>query len=180
MKKMFRTLFLSAAVSAALVSCNNGDYIAAPDANSNPAVNPITPLEASEYNWYNGDEQLAAEINGQYWSADYVTFHLDTSGANVITGHKTDSKIMLQLYLRDVWTDNLYSMEWDDLGRYGCCINADPITGGAFYSYLSNSGGLKITSNDTGKITGMFHFLGVDAEGKTMSVLKGTMNIDKP
>lgn len=178
MKKIFYSL-LATAFIAGLVSCNNGDYVADPQSNGNGAVNPITPLTDKEFNWSNTTDILSAEINGSKWTADHVSFALDSSGSNVIIGTKDQSPVVLQLYMRDVWTGNLYSMEWQNYSRYASYRDASSMTEGAYLSYLSNSGGLKITHNDTDAINGMFYFKAVSATGKVMNISKGVLNFRK-
>ena len=180
MKRIFHTLALAVAIAGTLASCNNGDYVADPTSNANPGVNPVTPLTESEFTWGNQTEQLAADINGTRWVADHVSFFLDSTGANVVTGYKDESDIVLQLYMRDVWTGNLYEMEWNNLGRYGTVINSIPTNASVYYSYLGNSGGVKISQNDSAFLRGTFYFKGVDRENNVTSVLKGVMNIEKP
>lgn len=180
MKRIFHTLALAAAIAGTLASCNNGDYVADPQSNANPGVNPVTPLTESEFTWGNQTEKLAADINGTRWVADYVTFFLDSTGANVVTGYKDKSDITLQLYMRDVWGGNLYEMEWDNMKRFGTVIKSIPLDASVYYSYLGNSGGLKITQNDSAWIRGTFYFKAVDAKKNVTSVLKGVMNVEKP
>lgn len=179
MKKKLYSL-LAGLFVLGIVSCNNGDYVAEPQSNGNGAVNPITPLTSNEFTWGNNDDVLSAEINGSGWKADSVTFGLDSSGANVIVGYKQQSDIILQLYLRDVWgPDNVYPMQWENYGRYGSVIDKKSITDGSYFSYLGNSGGLKMTYNDTDAIKGVFYFKGVTVTGKIMNVSKGVLNYKK-
>ncbi|MBX2907111.1 MAG: hypothetical protein KF744_13785 [Taibaiella sp.] len=180
MKRIFHTLALAAAIAGTLASCNNGDYVADPNSNANPGVNPVTPLTESEFTWENKNEKLAADINGTRWVADNVTFYLDSTGANVVTGYKDKSDIVVQLYMRDVWGGNLYDMEYKNMDQYGTVISTVPLESTILYSYLGNSGGLKITQNDSAWIRGSFYFKAIDAKNNVTSVLKGVMNIEKP
>jgi len=181
MKKIVYSLVLGAFVVAGLASCNNGDYINDSTSNANGAVNPVTPLKSSEFTWGNPDEKLSADINGAHWSADYVDFSLDSTGANVITGYKNNSSVIVQLYLRDVWgPDNVYSMEWENMSRHGMYMDSKNFTDGAYYSYLSNSGGLKMTYNDTNAIKGLFYFKAISNNGKIVNLANGIINVVKP
>ncbi len=179
--KNIRYAILFCAFVVGLVSCNNGDYIADPASNGNGAVNPITPLTSSQFTWFNPNVELSAKINGAYWEADYVTFGIDTAGSNVIVGYKNSDPVTVSLYLRDVWgPDNVYPMEWENYSRYGVYLNGLSSVDGGYFSYLSNSGGLKITANDTDVIKGMFYFKGVSANGKVVNLSDGVINIIKP
>jgi hypothetical protein len=178
MKKKIYSL-LAGLFVLGIVSCNNGDYIADPQSNGNGAVNPVTPLTSKEFTWGNNDV-LSADINGSNWKADSVTFGLDTSGANVIMGYKKQSDIILQLYLRDVWgPDNVYPIEWENYSRYGAVTDKTSLTEGTYFSYLGNSGGLKMTYNDTDAIKGVFYFKAVTLTGKVMNVSNGVLNYKK-
>jgi len=175
-KVIYATLFC--ALSLGVVSCSNGDYQADPASNANGAVNPQTPLTSEEFTW-GGEEIMAADINGSRWVADSVYFALDTSGGNVIIGTKFNSASTLRFYLKDVWAGNLYSMEWEDYNR--SCTYADSvgIEYKMYYSYLSNSGGIKINANDTDVIKSQFYFKGVSADGKVANISNGYFNIVK-
>ena len=177
MKKVIYATLLCA-LSLGVVSCSNGDYQADPASNANGAVNPLTPLTEEEFTW-GGDEIMVADINGNRWEADSVYFALDTSGGNVLIGTKKNSTASLRFYLKDVWTGNLYSMEWEDYNRN--CMLGDSVGGfyKTYYSFLSNSGGIKITRNDSAAIKGLFYFKGVSADGKVANISKGYFNIDK-
>jgi hypothetical protein len=180
MKNIFYTILCFTLLSG-LVSCNNGDYIADPDSNGNAAVNPITPLTSSEFTWFNSDVIMSAKINGSYWAADHVDFALDTSGSNVLIGTKDGDPNVIQLYLRDVWgPDNVYPMEWENYSRFGVYLNATSFADGGYFSYLGNSGGIKVTANDTAVLKAMFYFKGVTADQKVVTVSDGVINIVKP
>jgi hypothetical protein len=102
-----------------------------------------------------------------------------TTPVSAITGNLTNSTASLRFYLKDVWTGNLYSMEWEDYNRN--CMLGDSVGGfyKTYYSFLSNSGGIKITRNDSAAIKGQFYFKGVSADGKVANISKGYFNIDK-
>ena len=179
MRKLVYSLVFCSAVLG-LVSCSNGDYQASPTSNANNAVNPITPLEPDEYSW-SGDEPMSADINGARWVADYATFGLDSSGGNVLVGYKDGSPFLLRFYLKDVWTGNTYSMEWEDYDRFAYITDSATLfTDGAYFSYLSNSGGVHILRNDSAMIQGKFYYKGVSATGKTITVNNGYFEIEKP
>ncbi len=179
MKKLFYGLLFCTAVYG-LSSCSNGDYQASPSSNANAAVNPITPLTEDEFSW-SGDEPLSADINGSRWVADYASFALDSSGGNVIIGYKEGSRYIMRFYLKDVWTNNLYSMEWKDYNRFAYVTDSETLfTDGAYFSYLSNSGGVSIIQNDSAVIKGKFYFKGVSANGNVMTINNGYFKIDKP
>jgi hypothetical protein len=95
-------------------------------------------------------------------------------------GYKKQSDIILQLYLRDVWgPDNVYPIEWENYSRYGAVTDKTSLTEGTYFSYLGNSGGLKMTYNDTDAIKGVFYFKAVTLTGKVMNVSNGVLNYKK-
>ncbi|MCF8450310.1 MAG: hypothetical protein K9G49_10620 [Taibaiella sp.] len=181
MKKIFHTV-LCCLVILGLNACSNGDYNADPASNANGAVNPITPLTPTQFTW-TGDEPMSADINGNRWKADNATWALDTNGANIVLGTKDNSPIRLSFYLSDVWGDvnggNTYSMEWKDYDRFGLYTDSMSIIEGGFYSYLSNSGGIKILRNDSVVFQGLFYFKGVSPTGKVVNISNGYFKIDK-
>ncbi len=177
MKKIFYT-FLVGAITLSLASCSNGDYQADPASNANGAVNPVTPLADDEFNW-KGEDPVSCDVNGTHWKADYASFVLDTSGANLIQAGKNGVIGRLSFYLKDVWKGNTYPMEWKDYNRYAAYYDSVDKTFTGFFSYLSNSGGLKIIQNDSAVIKGYFYFKGISPEGKIINVSNGWFNINK-
>lgn len=178
MKKVFYSL-LCAGSLLGFAACSNGDYNANPDSVENGAVNPITPLTSDEYNW-GGTDPMSAEINGAGWVADNASFTLDGSGSNVLVGTKDGSAKVMRLSLKDVWSGNLYDMGWKNTDRYGLLTDTVNNVFTPYYSYLGNSGGIKIIYNDTDAIKGMFYFKGVTLDGQVVTVNKGYFNIIKP
>lgn len=179
MKKILYSVLL-AAISCVAVSCSNGDYQANPDSNANNAVNPITPLTASEFTWGSDDDApFSADINGVHWKADNAYWGIDSSFANLIFASKDNSAKIFNLYLKDVWKDNLYDMEWANYNRFatfGDSVNGDfPI----YRSQLSNSGGVLILQNDSLKFKGKFYFKGVTTDGKIVNITNGYFDLKK-
>ncbi|GAA4467366.1 hypothetical protein GCM10023093_23140 [Nemorincola caseinilytica] len=160
-----------------MASCSNGDYQTDPKSPANGAVNPVTPLDGSEFNW-SGSEPLSMDINGSKWVADDVYFYLDTSGSNVLIASKVNSSVRLMLYLRDVWAGNVYSMEWQNYGRRAEFSDSTYI-GEIFTSDRSNSGGLRISRNDTAVIEGKFYFKGISQNSKVVNIRNGYFKINK-
>ncbi len=70
-------------------------------------------------------------------------------------------------------------MEWEDYNRYSQYTDSLGYLDGTYYSYLSNSGGLKITQNDTAVIKGQFYFKGISPNGKIVNISNGYFNINK-
>lgn len=175
-----RNFFYSALLFAGICgfsACSNGDYIANPSNGANGAVNPITPLTSAEYTW-GGDEPLSADINGSHWKADDISFGLDTSGANVIIATKGHS--FMSFRLSDVWGGNVYDMGYQDNKRSVYYSDSGSNAMGVYRSNLGNSGGLKITRNDSSAIVGQFYFKGVNAYGQEISIRNGYFKIVKP
>jgi hypothetical protein len=177
MKNFLNTVLLCGLICG-IVSCSNGDYEASPDSNANGAVNPVTPLTQSEFTW-SGTDPMSADINGSRWVADSVSFNLDTSGGNIIVGAKYNSTPFLRFYLKDVWTNNLYDMEWENYNRFAQYIDSIGYIDGTYSSYLSNSGGITILQNDTAVIKGLFYFKGISPNGKIVNISNGYFKIDK-
>lgn len=177
MKKIFQALLI-AGISASLVSCSNGDYVVDPSDNANGSVNPITPLTAAEFTW-GGTKPFSAEINGSMWVADRANFTLDGSGGNVIVATKDGSPAVMSLYLKDVWSGNLYDMEWKNNIRYATYSDSVENKYETYFSALSNSGGLLMDRNDTAVIAGKFYFKGVSLDQKTVTINKGFFHIEK-
>lgn len=161
-----------------LASCSNGDYQADPASNGNGAVNPVTPLASSEFTW-SGTEPMSCDINGKRWVADSVSFYLDDSGANLLYGFQFGKTPRFGFYLKDVWSGNDYPMEWKNYNRYAVYTDSLGYIDGTFYSYLSNSGGLKIVQNDSAVIKGLFYFKGISPNGKIVNISNGYFKIDK-
>lgn len=168
---------LVCAILGSLASCSNGDYKASPTSPANGAVNPITPLGGDQFTW-SGNEPLSMDINGVHWVADDVYFYLDTSGSNVLLASKAGSSVDLRLYLRDVWAGNTYSMEWKEYSRRAQYMDSAHV-GEVFSSDRSNSGGLKITVNDTIAIEGRFYFKGVSQNGQVVNISNGYFKLNK-
>jgi hypothetical protein len=160
-------------------SCANGDYLAAPDSPANGAVNPKTPLETDEFGWSGGGEPVSMKVNGSNWKADDATFVLDTTGANVITAFKGTGGQVLRLYLRDVWKNNVYPMEWQTYSRtatWGDTVNKQWVI---YTSDRSNSGGVKILQNDSAVIEGKFYFKGVSINEEVVNISDGYFKVRK-
>ena len=160
-------------------ACSNGDYIANPSSNGNSAINPITPLTAAEFTW-SGQEPLSADINGVHWKADAVTFGLDSTGANIMIATSASGGKMMYFRLSDVWSGNLYDLEFKNVKRWSYYADSVGSLLGYYRSDLGNSGEIKIVENDSAVISGLFYYEGVTPGGQIASIKNGYFKIIKP
>jgi hypothetical protein len=193
MNKLFSSVLLFAGVCTALYSCSNGEYSANPSSNANGSINPLTPLTSSQFTW-GGTDPMSANINGSYWVADTAGFALDSLFANELVGYNAGKGSSLAFYLSDVWGGNLYNMGYHKYNLYGVYVDfTDSTSGNVFsnkasvtssphnyYSYIGNSGEVKITENDSAYIKGLFYFQGVNSKGQIVNVTNGYFKIAKP
>jgi hypothetical protein len=166
MRKSFYSLLLLAGICA-FSACSNGDYSANPSSNVNGAVNPLNPLKASEFTWA-GEEPL---------SADEAHWGLDTSGANIIIATKGNK--MMYFRLTDVWTGNLYDMQYHNYKRFSYYTDSSSYGLGYYQSNLDNSGEINIIENDTAVIIGKFYYKGANILGQEVSIKNGYFKISK-
>lgn len=176
MKKTFYSI-LFVAVTGILGACSNGDYLANPSNPGNGSINPLNPLKSEDFTW-TGTDPMSADINGTHWVAEAASFTLDTSGTNILVGTKGAN--IMGFYLNNVWSGNLYDMGFKVGNRFGTFLDSATAVNGAYFSYLGNSGEVKILENDSAYIKGQFYFQGVTTGGKIINVTNGYFKIAKP
>ncbi len=179
MRRFLYSILACSGLCAALVSCSNGDYTANPDNPANNGVNPLKPLTKSEFTWANSGK-FSGDINGTHFSADTVTWYLDSTGTNVFAGYNTERTKGFLFFLNNVYSGNLYQLTYHVVPTQA--IWADTVGSSKDYyaSYLGNSGEVYITENDSACIKGLFYFQGVTTDGRLVTVSNGSFNIDKP
>ncbi len=158
-------------------ACSNGDYSANPSSNVSTAVNPLKPLTSSEFTW-TGDEPLSADINGTHWKADVATWSIDDSGSNFIVA--TGGGRMMYFKLADVWTGNVYDMQYKNTKRFSYYADSGTSASGYYLSNLDNSGEINIIENDSLVIKGKFYYKGYNGAGKEVNITNGYFKIQKP
>ncbi len=164
-----------AGVCSLFAACS-GDYTANPDSNANGVVNPLTPLTSSQFTW-TGTDPMSATINGAGWVAGGSSWAIDTSGGNRLIGYLGST--VMYLYLKEVYAGNVYAMNYNGFNQ--SCTLADSV-GGAYYTYysfLGNSGEVKIIENDSAYIKGLFYCKGVTPSGQVVAINNGYFNIRK-
>ncbi len=173
MKNIFRCALLGLTV-ALFAACSNGDYVANPSSNSNGSINPLDPLKEGDFTW-SGTDPMSADINGTnmvfgaYWRLD--------SGRNTLTG--TNGTKMIVLSLKDVYTNNLYDMGYQQYQTNGFVTDSFGNVDSYYFSVLGNSGGVWISQNDSAVIKGKFYFQGVNSRGQVMNITHGHFNVSK-
>ena len=180
MKQISLSILLVAAMSCLLAACSGKDYMANPSTNANQSVNPLRPLTSSEFTWV-GNAPMSANIGGNQMTLDTAWYYWSDTTGNVIFGKK--GKVILALYLKDVWAGNVYTLPYKDYNRYGMYADSVKIDTAVvyvpYYSALGNSGEVKILQNDTAHIAGQFYFQAVGAAGKVVNINNGYFNILK-
>lgn len=174
MKRVLYSMLVLAGLCV-MNACSNGDYSANPSSNVNGAVNPITPLTSAEFTW-SGEAPLSADIDGSHWKASAASWALDDSGANILIA--TGGGKTMYFKLLDVWTGNLYDMQYDNKKRFSYYMDSAN-TGGVYFSNLDNSGEIKIVQNDSSIIKGLFYYKGHNGNGKEVSIKNGYFKINK-
>ncbi len=178
MKKIFYSILLVAGIGCVVASCSKGAYNANTAATANGAINPLTPLNISQFDWIaSGREPMSANIDGVPWTASYATWALDTFGGNMIVGY-LGSKVMY-LYLNQVYQGNIYSMSYHDYLTSGSWSDSVGNAYMSYFSYNGNSGEVYITHNDSLYIQGMFYFKAISESGKLSVISNGYFKLNK-
>jgi len=181
MKNVILTILLFGAVACGLFSaCTGGAYNASPGSNANYVINPLEPLKTSQFTWGVGSTTgtLGGVINGVAWSTNNATWYLDTTGTNDIVGNV--GSVMIFLRLKGVYSNNLYSMGYQQYNQ--SCSYSDSVGSNfyAYYSYNGNSGEVYVTENDSAYIRGMFYCECIASTGQIAAINNGYFNIKKP
>lgn len=178
MKKILCSILSVAGLSAALISCSSGAYVADSSNPINGSVNPLNPLTSSQFTWP-ALGTLSATVNGVQWVADSAVYYLDTSGANIVIGYKSNPHSELALYLKNTWQGNLYNMGKLQYNTEGSYITIDSTSATVYTSVLGNSGELNMQQNDTAIFQGRFYFQALTSTGQVMVVNNGYFDLHK-
>ena len=176
MKNVFYNTLLFACICSLFAACSSGDYSANPNSNANGVINPLTPLTSAQFSW-TGTDPMSATINGAQWVASSATWSIDTSGGNKLVG--VTGSTMIYLYLNSVYAGNVYNMNYNDYSQ--SCTVGDSIGGYyyTYYSFLGNSGEVKILENDSAYIKGLFYCKCLTPNGQVVAVNNGYFNVRK-
>ncbi len=177
MKQLFYSVLMFAGVCSAMSSCSNGAYDANPAGAANTGVNPLNPLTSSQFTWV-GSGSFSGDVNGVHFVADTSAWYLDSSGTNVFVGYSGSKGFIF--YLNNVYSVNVYPMQYHIYNRQAAWTDSVGNVNDYYFSYLGNSGEVKVTENDSAYIKGQFYFQGVTANGRLVTVSNGTFNIAKP
>jgi hypothetical protein len=180
MNKAFYPIVLFITICVAISACSNGDYNANPSSNANGTINPLNPLNASQFTW-TGTGKVSANINGSPWVADSAQYYLiDSTGTNAIVAVK--GKQVLYMYFKSTWTGNVYNMgfkQYNELGEW--LDNTDSVYDALYYyqSALGNSGEMYMVLNDTANFNGKFYFQAVNGKGGITNFTNGAFSLKK-
>jgi hypothetical protein len=184
MKKYILSALIIAGAGFGLLSCNNGDYDADPNADYSNGINPLNPKGGINTNFdWTGSDPMSAEINGNAWKADgafYLVDMFDTTEAYIVGANFSGDTSGITLRMeRNVEPNKLYYVNMGNTKNTASYTNAMSDPNDLYASTLANLGAVKILENDATHIKGLFYFLAKSETGIYLNVQKGYFNIDK-